>query len=79
MTIAIVYNGGAYGTYLEWVLTTLTTNIPIVAPFRPNGSSHQFHGNHAGDLYSDKWKAVVNKKNQFYLFAFTQKHDNMKC
>lgn len=78
MTIAIVYNGGAYGTYLEWVLTTLTTNIPIVAPFRPNGSSHQFHGNHAGDMHSSTWKAVVNKKKSVLfvrLHPKTQQHE----
>jgi hypothetical protein len=78
MTIAIVYNGGAYGTYLEWVLTTLTTNIPIVAPFRPNGSSHQFHGNHAGDMHASTWRAVVNKKKSVLfvrLHPKTQQHE----
>ena len=42
----IVYNGGAYGTYVEWVLTTLTTDVPILPPFNHNGNSHLFRGNY---------------------------------
>ena len=45
--IAVIYNGGAYGTYMEWVLTTLTTDIPIQAPFTDVGNSHMFRSNHA--------------------------------
>lgn len=41
---AIVYNGGAYGTYLHWVLTTLTQDIPIESPFTGVGNSHLFDG-----------------------------------
>lgn len=41
---AIVYNGGAYGTYLHWVLTTLTQDIPIESPFTERGNSHLFKG-----------------------------------
>lgn len=39
---AIVYSAGTYGTYLGWVLTTLTRNIPIVEPFTNKGNSHNF-------------------------------------
>ena len=49
-TIPIVFNGGAYGTYLEWALTTLTTNIDIIPPFNQNGNSHQFTGYHLRDM-----------------------------
>ena len=45
MTVAIAYSPGAYGTYLEWCLTTLTSQEKIVAPFLTNGNSHQFIGN----------------------------------
>ena len=34
-----------YGTYLEWCLTTLTTNSPISCPFDDRGTSHKFNGN----------------------------------
>jgi hypothetical protein len=43
-TIPILYSPGTYGAYLEWALTTLTSNIDIVEPFESNGSSHQFAG-----------------------------------
>ena len=45
MTVAIAYPPGAYGTYLEWCLTTLTSQEKIVTPFSTNGSSHKFIGN----------------------------------
>ena len=44
-SVAICYNGGAYGTYLEWALTTLTTPGDISAPFTAIGNSHKFMGN----------------------------------
>lgn len=50
MTVAIAYPGGAYGTYLEWCLTTLTSNDEMVLPFELNGSSHKFGGNHLADI-----------------------------
>jgi hypothetical protein len=62
MTIAIVYPGGCYGTYLEWALTTLTTDMPVAAPFRSNGNSHQFGGNHIGHINSPTWRKVVSKE-----------------
>jgi hypothetical protein len=44
-SVAICYNGGAYGTYLEWTLTTLTTPGDICTPFTEIGNSHKFKGN----------------------------------
>ena len=44
-TLVIAYNGGAYGTYLEWALNTLTSTETVVAPFttvsRQTGTSHR--------------------------------------
>jgi hypothetical protein len=53
--IPIVYPGGAYGTYLEWVLTTLASNAEIVPPFTSNGSSHLFNGNQIIGSISPNW------------------------
>ncbi len=50
MTIPIVYAGGAYGTYLEWCLTTLSNNKVIQAPFGKNGNSHGYVGNQLYDF-----------------------------
>ena len=78
MTIAIVFNGGSYGTYLEWALTTLTTDIPIVAPLNTNGHSHRFYGNHALNIHSSMWKTVADKEKSFLfvrLHPKTQQHE----
>jgi hypothetical protein len=45
-TIPIVFTGGAYGTYLEWLLTTLTTDLPVIDPFTKSGNSHGYRGKH---------------------------------
>ena len=60
--IAVIYNGGAYGTYLEWVLTTLTTDTPIIPPFTNLGNSHKFLGNLATNIGSDRWNTLLNSK-----------------
>ena len=72
--IAIVYNGGAYGRYLEWVLTTLTTNIPIQAPFTSVGNSHNFPGNHANIIGSDVWNTFLNNKKRGSVVGVHPKH-----
>lgn len=46
MTVAIAYNAGCYGTYVEWCLTSLTSLQPLVSPFTQVGNSHQFIGRH---------------------------------
>ena len=39
-TLLIAYNGGAYGTYLEWVLNTVIGDGEIVDPLTEVGNSH---------------------------------------
>ena len=56
MTIAIAFNGGAYGTYLEWVLTTLTNDLVIQPPFQDNGGSHKFSGNTLHYINAIEWE-----------------------
>jgi len=54
---AIVYAAGTYGTYLDWALTTLTTDIAVIQPFLTDGSSHAFAGHpHDG---MDKWRQYI--------------------
>lgn len=57
-TIPIVFNGGTYGTYLEWLLTTLTTDLPVMDPFNKNGNSHGFCGNHLKNMAG--WNEYVD-------------------
>jgi hypothetical protein len=58
-TIPILFPGGAYGTYLEWVLTTLTSDTELISPFESTGSSHQFCGNHLLGFNSLRWHKFV--------------------
>ena len=57
-TIPIVFNGGAYGTYLEWLLTTLTTDWPVMEPFARGGNSHGYRGNHLNTMFG--WNVYAN-------------------
>lgn len=57
-TIPIVFNAGAYGTYLDWLLTTLTTDCPVVDPFTKIGNSHGHQGRHL--LGMQGWNEYVN-------------------
>ena len=56
-TVAILFNGGSYGTYLEWCLTTLTSADPVREPFTSSGTSHKFKGNHLHDI--NGWKQYL--------------------
>ena len=47
MNTIIYYKTGAYGTFIEWVLTWLTDpNLDDTLPFRDSGNSHGFKGNY---------------------------------
>jgi hypothetical protein len=42
----ILYTAGAYGTFVEWLLTYLTDpKLPESLPFGPAGNAHKFQGN----------------------------------
>jgi len=60
-TIPIVFNAGAYGTYLEWCLTTLSSTDPIRSPFTRIGNSHAFRGNHL--MSFENWIDYVKSDN----------------
>jgi len=83
-TIPILFSGGSYGTYLEWVLTTLTTDLEIVAPFTSVGNSHKFKGNHLVNM--NGWHTYVKNNNPLKFVRFhpkTSKNesitDNFDC
>ena len=65
-TVPIIYNGGSYGTYLEWCLTSLCSNQPIIDPFTSIGNSHAFKGNHLGNMQG--WREYLSS-NSKYRFA----------
>ena len=63
MTIAITFAGGTYGTYLEWCLTTLTSDVEVQLPFTDSGNSHLFAGNHLKNITG--WERYLNSGDNF--------------
>lgn len=61
-TIAIAFNAGSYGTYLEWCLTTLVNGNLVQEPFTSLGNSHKFTGNHLVNI--DGWRQYVASNSQ---------------
>ena len=59
MTVPILFNAGAYGTYLEWCLTSLCSSEDLIMPFTQTGSSHNFEGNHL--LNMQGWREYLKK------------------
>ena len=57
-TVPIIYNGGSYGTYLEWCLTSLCSDQPICDPFTSTGSSHEFFGNFVSGIQN--WQQYLS-------------------
>lgn len=77
-TIPIVFNGGAYGTYLEWCLVTLTTDTAIASPFTSSGSSHQYIGRHLSTIQG--WdQYVADKKDLCKFVRFHPKTKKEEC
>ena len=72
-TIPIVFHGGSYGTYLEWVLYTLTHNVDIVNPITQRSNCHKFSGQHLFDIYG--WRKYVNSKEVWPFVRFHPKTD----
>ena len=71
-TIPIIFNAGAYGTYLEWCLTTLTTDVDVISPLTAEGSSHNFKGTHL--LGMAGWEKYVAANNPVRFARLHPKH-----
>lgn len=50
MTTVIAFNGGAYGTYLNWALDSLTNNCELISPLTANSNNHGYRKNHLGNI-----------------------------
>ena len=74
-TLPILFNGGAYGTYLEWAITAVTGSADIVDPFTRNspveGNSHNFQGHHLKNMAG--WQCYVQSDLDFPLVRFHPK------
>lgn len=70
-TIVITYPGRAYGTYLEWALTTLMNTDPIKDPAGPRGSNHEYKGVRILDMAD--WDRYARGTKQY---QFVRMHPN---
>ena len=61
-SVPIIYNAGAYGTYVEWCLTTLCSTDAIQAPFNTNGNSHGFEGHFLSGMRD--WRNYLSTNTQ---------------
>jgi len=73
MTVPILFNGGAYGTYLEWCLTSLSTSDELSSPFRANGNSHNFQGTHLDNMQG--WRQYQSGPDQSKFVRFHPKNE----
>ena len=70
-TLAIAYNGGAYGTYLEWAIATLLSDDQIQEPFTSVGNSHNSKLGHFCTL--QEIETYVNSNEEHATFRFHPK------
>jgi hypothetical protein len=75
-TLVIAYNGGAYGTYVEWILNTLMSNDEIVEPFTGLGNSHASTlGHSVGDI--DGFNSYISSNEQYLTLRMHPKTDSL--
>lgn len=67
--ICIIYNGGTYGTFIEWCLHYFSDlSVSDVLPFTPVGNSHNFKGNYLPD--HDAVDEYVNSPDDFLTVRY---------
>lgn len=77
-TIPIIFQGGAYGTFVEWCLNYFSGEDVIRNPFKLHGNSHGFIGNHLKDI--NGWRNYLQTKKNFKfarLHGKTEKTDSI--
>lgn len=73
-TIPILYNGGSYGTFLEWCLFYFAGYDIVSDPTGLNGNSHGYDGTQLVDIHG--WETFV--KNQKERPKFIRFHPKIK-
>ena len=58
--VPILYQPGVFGTYLEWVLTTLASGTAVTDPFTSTGSSHNYVGQQL--INPTAWKQYIGQQ-----------------
>jgi len=69
-TIPILFNGGTYGTFVEWCLLYFSGQLNFL-PFNKSGNSHKFVGNHL--LNMSGWNKYLESSEVYDLVRFHPK------
>jgi hypothetical protein len=69
-TIPILFNGGTYGTFVEWCLLYFSGQLDFL-PFNKSGNSHKFVGNHLLDMSG--WNKYLESSEVYNLVRFHPK------
>ena len=74
-TIPVMFTGGAYGTYIEYLLNTWTSQgeqtNQHVSPFTDKGNAHAYVGHHLVNMAG--WREYLNQKDTFRFVRFHPK------
>lgn len=77
--VCIVFNGGSYGTFVEWCLNLFSDqNFSYNLPFTDSGNAHRFIGNHLFDV--EGCKKYINGNDNFQFVRthlYNKKNDNL--
>ena len=65
-TVPIIFNGGTYGTFVEWCLNYFSGESVVTFPFTQSGSSHGFAGHHLMDIHG--WRSYLQSE-QYFKFV----------
>ena len=80
MNTLIHYHTGAYGTFIEWLLTYLTDpELDDTLPFRNHGNSHNFIGNFviaSGSYVTNVYENEVDDVADEYVSRFADGEGN---
>ena len=78
MTVPIIYNVGAYGTYLQWCLAGICSSDDLTSPFGKNGNSHHSRGYHLNGMQNWRKYLQQDQHSQFVkLHAKTKKNESL--
>lgn len=79
-TVVVLFNGGGYGTFLEWAIRYFSGDFPDDSrPFNSNGNSHQYVGTHLMNI--DGWRDYLATQSYQDYVRFHPKayeHDSIK-
>ena len=79
--LTIAYNGGAYGTYLQWAINSLVDTQPLHDPYTSVGNSHnsKFKSNFSDNINLDSFLKNTNIDEKFPIIRLHPKDKENPC